>query len=66
MTLREAAEHMDIEKGIYNIGFNGCDETQYDAEGLTDLEDLWKGFCREEGCALESVDYVEYAGGWCE
>lgn len=45
--------------GTYNIGFNDGDETQFDAINLADLENLWRDFCKEERCELDSVDYVE-------
>lgn len=59
MTLRKAAEGVVRGMETYNIGFNGGDETQFDADSLADLEDLWRTFCREEGCEADSVDYVE-------
>lgn len=59
MTLRKAAKNIVRERGTYNIGFNGGDETQFDAENIDDLEDLWCCFCKEEGGGVDSVDYVE-------
>lgn len=59
MTLRKATK--GITKGTYNIGFNDGDETQFDAKNITDLEELWFVFCKEEGCEVDSVDYVEKA-----
>lgn len=47
--------------GIYNIGFNGGDETQFTAYDLQDLTELWRDFCEENGFRKNSVDYVERA-----
>lgn len=47
--------------GVYNIGFNDGDETQFDAYNLKELEELWKDFCKENGFKENSVDYVERA-----
>lgn len=65
MTIREAAKGVFLRpssgKGSYNVGFNGGDETQFDVKNLSELEECWKGFCKDEGCAENSVDYVERA-----
>lgn len=45
----------------YRIGFNDGDETELDAACMRDLEELWKSFCPEFGCAEDGVDYVERA-----
>lgn len=45
--------------GIYNIGFNGGDETQFEAYDLAELLDCWVEFCAENGFQTNSVDYVE-------
>lgn len=45
--------------GTYNIGFNGDDETQFDAYNFKELEELWKMFCNENDFKTNSVDYVE-------
>ena len=49
--------------GTYNIGFNGDDETQFDAYDLVELLDLWIDFCAENGFDTSSVDYVEKVMG---
>ena len=59
MILRSAAKGKVRGKGTYNIGFNDGDETQFDATGIADLEELWNTFCKEAGCRTDSVDYVE-------
>lgn len=61
MTLTEAAMGITIKKAVYNIGFSNGDETQFIADNAGDLESLWNDFCNDEGCAKDSVDYVEYA-----
>jgi hypothetical protein len=48
-------------KGTYNIGFDGYEETQFDTTGIDDLEELWRGFCKDEGIQENSVDYIERA-----
>lgn len=47
--------------GMYNIGFNGDDETQFTAYDLKELSELWRDFCEENGFRKNSVDYVERA-----
>lgn len=64
MTLEEAAKGVDIEKAVYNIGFNDGDETQFDVQNFTDLEELWNDFCKMEGLNPDSIDYVNYVGKW--
>ena len=53
-------------KAMYNIGFfneDGIhDETQFDAEGLSELCELWKDFCKENGFDTDAVTYVECIG----
>ena len=59
-SLREAAEGVvTTGGGVYNIGFNDGDETQFDAYNLKELEELWRDFCKENGFKENSVDYVE-------
>lgn len=61
-SLREAAKGVvTTGGGVYNIGFNDGDETQFDAYNLKELEELWKDFCKENGFKENSVDYVERA-----
>lgn len=60
MTLGTAAVGIvKPENGTYNIGFNGCDETQFDAYDIAELLDLWIAFCAENNYQTNSVDYVE-------
>ncbi len=60
MRLSEAAAGIvDPGYGVYNIGFGGSDETQLEAEGLQDLQEVWDGF-RKENCIPEDVvDYLD-------
>lgn len=60
MNIRKAAVGVvSTGGGIYNIGFNGNDETQFNAYNLQDLVDLWQEFCKENKFNTDSVDYVE-------
>lgn len=63
MTIRKAAKGVFLKQSSgmasYNVGFNDGDETQFDVRNLSELEECWKGFCKDEGCAPDSVDYVE-------
>ncbi|MCI8564335.1 MAG: hypothetical protein HFH69_12635 [Lachnospiraceae bacterium] len=56
---KAAAGVVTAGNGIYNIGFNDNDETQFSADGLWDLLELWNTFCTENGFPIDSVDYVE-------
>lgn len=56
MTLREASKGVvKSGGGTYNIGFNGGDETQFDAQNLKELQE----FCKDEKICPGCVDYVE-------
>ena len=60
MTIREAGKSVvTAGGGLYNIGFNNGDETQFTAFDMRDLEELWKCFCNENGFRKNSIDYVE-------
>jgi hypothetical protein len=60
MTLGKAAKGVVTSGGgVYNIGFNGGDETQFDAQNLSELLECWIGFCSENHFQTNSVDYVE-------
>lgn len=62
MTIREAGKGaVTAGGGVYNIGFNGDDETQFTAFNMAELEQLWREFCKENSFAKNSVDYVERA-----
>ena len=56
---KAAAGVVTAGSGTYNIGFNDNDETQFSADGLQDLLELWNTFCAENGFQIDSVDYVE-------
>ena len=45
--------------GTYNIGFNGGDETQFDAQNFKELKECWSEFCKDEKISPGCVDYVE-------
>lgn len=63
--IREAAEAVILEgiTATYDIGFIndevGEDETEFDADGINELEDLWEQFCEDEQIDPDSVVYVE-------
>lgn len=63
--IREAAEAVILEgiTATYDIGFindeAGEDETEFDADGINELEDLWEQFCEDEQIDPDSVVYVE-------
>ena len=60
MTLREASKGVvKSGGGTYNIGFNGGDETQFDAQNLKELQECWSEFCKDEKISPGGVDYVE-------
>lgn len=60
VTVYQAGEGAAIQgMAVYNIGFNGNDETQLEASGMKDLEMAWKGFCVENGIREDAVDYIE-------
>ena len=56
---KAAAGVVTAGRGTYNIGFNDNDETQFSADGLQDLLELWNTFCAENDFQIDSVDYVE-------
>lgn len=60
MTLREASKGVvKSGGGTYNIGFNGGDETQFDAQNLKELQECWSEFCKDEKISPGCVDYVK-------
>ena len=60
MTIREASKGVVTSgRGIYNIGFNDGDETQFDVQNLEELRECWSEFCKEEKVNPGYVDYVE-------
>lgn len=65
MTLAKAATGVVTSGGgVYNIGFNDGDETQFDAQNLKDLQECWDGFCKDEKIPQNCVDYVERVSQW--
>ena len=59
MTLDKAAVGVVTSGGgVYNIGFNDGDETQFDAQNLKDLQECWKGFCKDEKIPQNCVEDV--------
>lgn len=64
MTIREAGkEIVTTGGGTYRIGFINTDgqedETELDGFNLTELEELYRGFCKENGFRQNTVTYVE-------
>lgn len=60
MTLDKAAVGVVTSGGgVYNIGFNDGDETQFDAQNFKELEECWSEFCKDEKISPGCVDYVE-------
>ena len=47
---------------VYRIGFNDGDETELTANGINELEELWRSLCPEFECEPDSVNYVERVG----
>lgn len=67
MTVRQAATgEYSRYHGTYNIGFinnDGMeDETQFeDVKSIRELQELYSGFCKENGFSENTVLYVERA-----
>ena len=64
MTIREAGKGIVITGGgTYRIGFINTDgqedETELDGYNLTELEKLYRDFCKENGFRQNTVIYVE-------
>lgn len=64
MTIREAGkEIVTTGGGTYRIGFINTDgqedETELDGFNLTELEELYRDFCKENGFRQNTVTYVE-------
>ncbi len=59
MALGKAVAGVVAGGGTYNIGFNNGDETQFSADDLYELLELWIEFCAENGFRTNSVDYIE-------
>ena len=60
MTLDKAAVGVVTSGGgVYNIGFNDGDETQFDVQNLNDLQEGWKEFCKDEKISQNCVNYVK-------
>ena len=62
MNLRRAGKGI-VRKGkrpsVYRIGFNDGDETELTANGINELEELWRSLCPEFECEPDSVNYVK-------
>lgn len=62
MRLKRVAKGI-VRKGkkpsVYRIGFNDGDETELTANGINELEELWRSLCPEFECEPDSVNYVE-------
>lgn len=45
--------------GMYRIGFNEGDETEFFALDVDELEELWQIFCEENDVDKDSIDYIK-------
>ena len=64
MTIREAGKGIvTTGGGTYRIGFINMDgqedETELDAYNMTELEELYRDFCKENGFRQNTVTYME-------
>lgn len=60
MRIKEAAKGIvTAGRGTYRIGFNEDDETEFTAFNLTELEALYRDFCKENGFRQNTVNYIE-------
>lgn len=59
MTIREAANGLEINNWTYLIGFNDDDETIVYAKDIEDLEELWRDLSKEFEVTENCVDYIE-------
>lgn len=64
MTIKEAGKGIvTTGGGTYRIGFINTDgqedETELDAYNMTELDELYRDFCRENGFRQNTVTYVE-------
>ena len=60
MQVREAGKGIvSSGGGVYNIGFNDGDETQFTAFNMKELGELWKCFCEENNFKKNSINYIE-------
>ena len=64
MTIREAGKGIvTTGGGTYRIGFINTDgqedETELDAYNMTELDELYREFCKENGFRQNTVTYVE-------
>lgn len=67
MNIKRAGKNVVIKSKkpiTYRIGFNDGDETELNANSMSELEELWLSLCPEFGCEPDSVDYVYEVG--CE
>lgn len=50
--------HADTRK-TYRIGFNDCDETEFDVDDIAELIECSVGFFAENGIVNPKINYVE-------
>lgn len=64
MNLRRAGKGI-VRKGkrpsVYRIGFNDGDETELTANGINELEELWRSLCPEFECECYTVEFFDVA-----
>lgn len=60
---RSRKRNCDSRGGTYRIGFINTDgqddETELDAYNMTELDELYREFCKENGFRQNTVTYVE-------
>lgn len=56
----------DKENEVYNLQFNGNDETQFNANSPDELIELWIDFCKEEKIDPSCLDNVEFGVEECD
>lgn len=56
----------DKENEVYNLQFNGNDETQFNANSPDELIELWIDFCKEEKIDPNCLDNVEFGVEECD
>ena len=59
MTIREAANGIEINDWTYLVGFNGDDETIISARDIEELEEVWRDLSKEFEVPEDCVDYIE-------
>lgn len=56
----------DDKNEVYNLQFNGNDETQFNAKSYDELLELWIDFCKEEKIDPNCLDNVEFGVEECD